>query len=187
MNNTNNDLMWDCVTDILNRKSTFETITHVTKFITSYQENKGEEVDFNFSHDQWTAVLCWMHFFGYNKSLFPLFGHHMLHPIRAIQFLWMRFPHFLFFLHPFVILFSVLEATIFARKTDKGDLHTSGLLLDAYVIMSYNCYLWDIILTKIVELRSSWGSWENVYRVYHGNINHYNYKVYVAFMNSRND
>src|SRR6056297_1905220 len=93
MNRSSNRIMWLCFIDILNNRSTWDAAYKVQDFMDSYVEHEGREVEYNFSHDNWTLVLCWLHRFAPNrKKKVPLFGHHTKHPMRLIDFIWMKYP-----------------------------------------------------------------------------------------------
>ena len=181
MNRSNNDIMWDCLVDIFDGKQ--NATSRVDRFIMSYVLNDGKEVEENFSHDNWLAVLCWLHKFDDVKFMFPTFGHHTLHPMNFIKFLWMKYP--LAYPLRIVTMFEMLlGSTILARKTESGKLHTSGILLDYYLCKSYDMKFMMKVLTFIVK-RRSWHSWLAVFHTYHGDPRDYNYKVFEAFQRSR--
>lgn len=182
MNKTNNDIMWDCFEDILNKTPSYKK--RIANFIYSFYKHKGKEVEENFSYDNWALVTCWLQTFDKDtKSLIPSFGRHVWHPIRFIKFLWMKYP-LLSFLQVITVLDMVVRHGIIRRKTADGHFHTSGLLLDYYIAHSYNSKLTMFILTKL--MLTMFKSWIEVFYVYHGgNENNYNYKVYEAYTRSK--
>jgi len=183
MNKSNNDIMWDCFVDIMKGEKSKETEDLVDDFINNYYENDGEEVKYNFSHDNWTLVLCWLHRFDKDKkSKFPFVGHHTLHPMRFIKFLWMKHSFIFFPLRLITLLEIIIAHKFFARKTAAGEYHTSGLLIDFYVTFSYEQKIVKKILDKL--MLTMFSSWEEVFRIYHGNPTHYNHKVYLTYLDT---
>ena len=182
MNRSNNDIMWDCLVDIFNEKISHKTFWSIQRFMSSYNKNNGEEVEFNFSHDNWFAVLCWLHFFGYTKKGFPSFGHHTKHPVKFIMFLWMKYP-LAYPLRLLTMLEMIVGNTLFARRKESGELHTSGILLDYYLCYTYKMNLMKKILTFIAK-RMGYGSWYKIFNTYHGNPADYNFKVLEAYKRS---
>lgn len=183
MNNTNNDIMWDCMVAIF-RKQPMDVRTKVINFIVDYHVNEGKEVNNNFSIDNWQVVTCYCRI--YVKSWMhqiPLIGHHTKHPMKFIEMAWMLYP-WLFFLKPLTILDMAVRHLIIRRKTASGEYHTSGLLLDFYVFYSFEARVMMFILTLM--MRTMFKDWEEVFRIYHGNPTHYNHKVYLAYKRTLN-
>lgn len=179
MNLSNNDIMWDCIVDIFNGELLHETYLKVLDFIRSYYQHGGKEVEYNFSHDNWTAICCWFHRCYGDTSAVPLYGHHTLHPLRLVRFLWMKHP-LLYPLRLITILDMVARHGIIRRKTSTGEYHTSGLLLDFYVCYSYKAGIQRWILDKL--MKTMYNSWDEVFAIYHNHPDQYNYKVYTAFL-----
>lgn len=179
VNNTNNDIMWDCFESILLGRPKNVRVK-VYSFIYSYYQHKGEEVEYNFSIDNWQVVMSWLKVFddAWIKRV-PIFGRHTKHPIKMVELLWMKYP-ILAPLKFYTLLDMAVRHLIIRRKTASGQHHTSGLLLDYYVFYSYESKFLMWALTKMMGTMFS--SWEAVFNVYHGNPTHYNYKVYRAFL-----
>lgn len=183
MNRTNNDIMWDCFVDILDGYPCSETIQEVYDFVRSYYDHNGKEVEFNFSHDNWFLVTCWLHVFQrtFKEVRVPSVGHHTKHPMRFIKFLWMKY-RFAYPLRAISILDMIIRHGIIRRKTSSGNYHTSGLLLDFYIAYSYNAKIQMFILTKL--MKTMFSSWEEVFTIYHGNPEDYGHKVLLAYRQS---
>jgi len=180
MDRTENTIMWDCLEDIFYRKA--EHAQNVKKFITLYYAYNGKEVEYNFSHDNWTLVMCWKQFFGVLKDDFPIFGKHSRHPMRFIQYLWMKYK----ICRPLLLLTYLtmyVENTILKRRTASGERHTSGILLDYYVCYSFKLNWMMKVLTRLVEKEPEWKTWDKVFEIYHGNNSGDNYRVLIAFRN----
>ena len=179
MNRSENNIMWDTICDIFSNSPTDRTKSEVMKRLDSYKVNKGKEVEYNFSHDNMGLKLCWLHRFDKkNKKLVPSFGNHVIHPIRFITFLHMKYPIF-FFLQIITFLDMIVRHGIIRSKTKAGNYHTSGLLLDYYHAYSYKNRITMYVLTKL--MKTMFKNWEEVFTKYHGNPEHYNYKVLRAF------
>jgi hypothetical protein len=180
VNNTNNDIMWDTLVLILQNHPTMEMIASIREYIKSYDMNEGKEVEYNFSHDNWTMVLCYLEKFHPElKPRVPLFGRHTVHPMKMNDFLWKKYP----FLYPLIIITIVdmlIRHLIIRRKTASGQYHTSGLLLDYYVFYSYDRKISMWILDQC--MKTMFNNWQEVFNIYHGNPDHYNYKVYQVWM-----
>lgn len=182
MNKSENRIMWTTIVDIITNKERALTSKDVYRRIESYNKYNGEEVEYNFSHDNWGLILCWLHFFKKDKSVFPSLGRHTIHPIRFINFLWMKYD-WLYILRCITILDMIVRHGLIRRKTGSGQHHTSGLLLDYYHAMSYKQNIRMYILTKL--MKTMFSGWEEVFRVYHGNPDHINYEVYQTFLETQ--
>ena len=184
MSRTENHIIWDCIVSIFKNDPTIAT-RQVVDFVIDYYRNDGEEINNNFSHDNWTAVLCWYHkFLPKRKTDFPLFGDHSKHPMRFIRYSWMKYP-ILFPLRLISLLEMFIQYGIIRRKTNSGNYHTSELLLDFYIHNSYNNKIEMFVLTKL--MKTMFNSWAEVFRAYHGNPDHDNYRVYTAFIEEQNE
>ena len=175
--------MWDCLVDIFDGEEKEETLITVDKFIRSYYKYDGEEIEYNFSHDNWFAVLCWLHYFSHSKHTVPTIGHHTKHPAKFVMFLWMKYP-LAYPLRLLTMIEMIIGNTLFARRTDEGELHTSGILLDYYLCHTYKMKLMKRILTFIAK-HMGYGSWYKIFNTYHGDPADYNFKVLEAFKRSR--
>src|SRR6056297_3474512 len=177
LNRTSNKIMWLCFIDILKGVPDPNTARYIHMFIDSYVKYDGREVEYNFSHDNWTLVLCWLHRFDPKKKhQIPLFGHHTKHPMRLVDFIWMKYP----LPYPLILITIVdmlFRHLVIRRKTSEGRYHTSGLLLDYYVFYSYERSVAMWLLTLC--MKTMYRDWDEVFREYHGNPVHYNYRVYV--------
>lgn len=180
INSSNNDIMWDCMADIFSNNPNFNTINELSKFRISYEKHGGEELEYNFSHDNWTTVFCW--FKKFTRKIpedLPIFGHHTKHPLRFIKFLWMKYklaaP-----LRIISLLDMIIRHGLIRRQTGSGSYHTSGLLLDYYIHYSYENKVEMWILTKL--MKTMFKDWEEVFSIYHNHPNQYNYKVYQEFL-----
>ena len=183
MNRSNNDIMWDCLVDIFDDKATPETLFKINSFLNSYKLHNGEEIEFNFSHDNWFAVACWLHkFYPDSKKFIPTFGHHTKHPVKFIMFLWMK-SNWFYPLRLLTMLEMIIGNTVFARRKKSGELHTSGILLDYYLCHTYDMTIMMKILTFIAK-RMGYGSWYKIFNTYHGNPTDYNFKVLKAYVRS---
>lgn len=183
MNRSNNDIMWTCMVDIFRGSRTFYSRVKVMDFLVSYVVHEGEEIEYNFSHDNWLAVFCWMRYFDSDVSYeLPVFGKHSRHPMRFIMFAWMKYPYLLFPLRLITILDIIVKHGIIRRKTENGNYHTSGLLLSYYRAYSYNQKYTMWILTKL--MKTMFKDWEEVFHKYHGDPESYNFKVLEAFEES---
>jgi len=182
MNKTNNDIMWDCFEDILNGSNNNKQ--RIAKYLLDFYRNGGNEINENFSYDNFALVACWLQVFKKeSKGLLPSFGRHVWHPIRFIKFLWMKYP-ILSFLQFITIIDMIIRHGVIRRKTSSGEYHTSGLLLDYYIAYSYDSKITMFILTKLME--TMFLSWTQVFYKYHGtDTKRYNYKIYEAFTRSK--
>lgn len=182
MNRTNNDIMFDNFEAILLNKPSEEVVRENVSFVLSYYKHKGEEVEYNFSHDNWFLVCCFCYFFRLSLlESVPSIGHHTKHPLRFIKFLWMKYK-FLYPLRIISILDMIIRHGIIRRKTSSGDYHTSGLLLDYYIAYSYGAKIQMKILTKL--MLTMFSDWDEVFFTYHGNPDHYGHKVLLAYRES---
>jgi len=175
--------MWDVMVDIFSASSSDRTRNNVFARLDSYDKHNGEEVEYNFSHDNMGLMLCWLHRFDKeNKKRVPSFGKHVLHPIRFLEFLHMKYPFF-FFLQIITFIDMIIRHGIIRRKTNTGQYHTSGLLLDYYHAYSYRNKMTMKVLTLL--MKTMFKDWDEVFTIYHGNTEHYNYKVLRAFRSRR--
>lgn len=136
--NTNNDILFDCQIDLIKGSITPSTKVTILRFILDYRFTKGKELNNNFSHDNWKGVACWLKRFEKdNLSSVPLLGRHSWRPDNLAFFLYAKnrllgFPFIWIYL-----LFQIFDA-IRMRKDAGGVPHTSGLLLNYFVLQTFN-------------------------------------------------
>ena len=170
--------MWDCMESIFDDKYSTNLRVQIEDYLHDYEINNGKEINYNFSRDNFETIICFLKYFNKDKDTVPLFGRHNLHPMRFIRFLWMKYDK-LSFLKVINILDIIVRHGILRRKDGNGTYHTSGLLLDYYHAYSYRNKITMKILTYFMS--TMFESWYEVFDIYHGNPNHYNYKVLLAF------
>lgn len=166
MNLSNNDILFRCQYDILNGEPSLETVKLVRNFIVDYYQNKGKEVNFNFSHDNWKGVIAWAKVFSPELlKRIPIFGHHSLRPDNFFLFLYARYKYVGIFFIWIYLLFQVFDA-IRMRKDARGIPHTSGLLLNFFVIGTFGFELTGRFIDYRVEKTFEEG-WDSVFKIYY--------------------
>jgi len=172
---TENDILFDCQEYLLTdgKIPEFATIGNkVFKFIDDYQHYKGKEVTQNFSHDNWKGVGC---FLEYRKPLpknafkdIPIFGRHTLYGLRidnVALFFYMRYRTVGKLFIWIYLLAQVFDA-IRMRKDRNGVPHTSGLLLNYFVMQTFGFNKTFGFVSKRVNSNFNFG-WLSVFITYY--------------------
>jgi len=171
MNKTNNDILFECQLDILRDEGTPQTAYKIIKFGASYDLHNGKEVEFNFSHDNWTGVYCWLKVFD-EESLrcLPLFGHHSLRPTNFFFFLYAKYPILGFPFLPIVSIAMIVSALrVWRGKGSHSHITTSGKLLTYFKMKAFNMRITKWFVDAIIDSTPEFpDGWKTVFYIYHG-------------------
>lgn len=177
-NRTENHILFDCEVELLNNQDTDVVRRRVNDFIEDYYANDGEEVNNNFSHDNWKGVACWCKRFDQRLyKMIPLFARHAWRPDNFFLFLYIKNKYVGFLFIWIYLLFQVVDA-IRMRKDARGIPHTSGLLLNYFVMQTFGFKL----TFKFIDWRvrkTFDGGWLEVFTIYYNQP--HNIRVVEAF------
>jgi hypothetical protein len=160
--------MFDCQEDIM--KGSADHIKRVLDFSYNWELHKGQELEENFSHDNWKMVCChYKLFMPDSMHEIPLFGRHTWHPMNLIQFAWMKF-WWLYPLRLISILDFIFNAFIVLKRDQNGLPHTSGRLLDLFVAHSYGMKWTKRLMIKGIEKNFENGV-DSLFNIYYTQLN----------------
>jgi|AntAceMinimDraft_6_1070360.scaffolds.fasta_scaffold14336_1 hypothetical protein len=180
MNRSENDILFDCQEDILLGFSRTKTVKSVMSFTNDYKNNNGEEVNNNFSHDNWLGIACWGQKFSTRTiEKLPVFGRHSLRPDNFAFFFWVKHRRIGYLFMPIYYAFQIFDL-IRMRKDHEGIPHTSGLLLNYFAMTAFKMDFMFWLTTKRVE--KYFGSWLGVFERYYNQPN--NIRVLEAYKRS---
>lgn len=163
---TTNEILFDCEVEILRDTPTHDLWLKIVAYIQDYRLHDGKEVNNNFSHDNWKGVCCWLE--RYDKDLIcmvPLFGRHSLRPDNFFLFLYIKHRKIGSLFIWIYLLFQVFDA-IRMRKDAQGIPHTSGLLLNYFVLQTFGFKLTFKLVNWRVESSFPYG-WTGVFTRYY--------------------
>lgn len=172
VNNTNNNILFECQLDILRGESNIETYTEIRQYAHKWRMYCGDEGESgeNYSFDNWIGVACWIQRYSYFlKSEVPLWGHHTLRPDNFAFFLYYKYPT----LGIFFIWIKQIAMSISVLRDKRIDHYgneyrdTDGLILGKLILMSFKMPITSWVWHKIVNKK--WGCWQNAFRHYHSN------------------
>jgi len=183
MNRTSNEILFDCEADILNNVYSHNTEIKIIKYISDYYFHEGREVNNNFSHDNWKGVACWIKTcpreIPVKQKDIPLFGRHSLRPDNFFLFLYVKYPWIGFLFFWIYLLFQVFDA-IRMRKDQDNIPHTSGLILNYFVLQSFNFKLTFNLVSWLVRKNNYFKGWDKVFHRYYPT----EHRVHKAYINS---
>ena len=135
LNSTDNAILFDCEEDLL--LGTTKYSENISEYLRDYELHKGIEVNNNFSHDNWKGVACWLEVNRpYDLKRVPIFGRHTWRPDNLALFIWIRYRRLGLLVLPLYQIFQFIDA-IRMRKDREGVPHTSGLLLNYFVMRTF--------------------------------------------------
>ncbi len=181
INDTNNDILNDCQQAILlNDASKVSSAVSVFRF--HWINDKGVELNENFSHDNWKGVASFMAKFNPDLlSTIPVFGRHSRNPLNFLTFVWMKYKIARVLLQPIISLRMIFNCIFTLKRDAQGRPHTSGRLLDYFIAKTFKLdrtfALMESALVKYNDLKS----FDNIFEIYFNDKNHYNYKVLEAY------
>jgi len=164
MNLSTNEILFDCVADILNNSP--DHAQNVYDFVHDFHITGGKEIRNNFSKDNWIGIACWNEKFDRGVDV-PIWGHHMWNPFDAAFFLYVRIGWVAFPLRVLIFLAAMHPAyRIYKKKTDT-EKATSGKLLEYYKCKAFK---WNFILkcmTYIIKKRKGFPRmWDEIFDTY---------------------
>jgi hypothetical protein len=163
MNKTDNKILFNCQEDILNNRP--DHYFDVFDFIQDYYVNEAEEINNNFSHDNWKGVACWLETFYPNKiKEIPVFGRHSWRPDNFSLFFWIKHRRMGLIFLPIYYIFELFDL-IRMRKDHEGVPHTSGLLLNFFIMRTFKMSL--IFKLTTIRVNKYFGSWLGVFERYY--------------------
>lgn len=181
MNRTDNEIMFQCEVDIL--KNSPDHADEVHSFILDYILSQGEEINNNFSFDNWKLVACWDKKFENTTEYIPIWGRHSWRPDNLAFFLWIRFPTLLSFLLPVISLSMIISMLRVWRTTADGRryIDTDGKIISYFVCECFDMRATRWALECLIKRDKDLKSWENIFKIYFPE-NHY---VLEAFYGKR--
>lgn len=165
-NMTENKIMQLCQYDILMGRDTHSL--DVLDYIDNYKMNKGRELDYNFSFDNWALVASWIKEFEGSMSDVPLLGRHTWRPDNFIFFLWAKYPAIAAPALPFLSLSMIVSMLRVWRKDKHGNryIDTDGKLINYYRTEAFSMPVTRAILDFIISNDKDLRSWEFIHDIY---------------------
>ena len=171
INSSNNDVLYECLRDLIAEEYSKNTFQMVVDYIEHYKKYKGlESPRFNHSFDNWTAIYCWCKkFCPYFLRMCPLLGHHSLRPDNFIFFLRAKHPLAGLLLWPYALLAMIVSIVRVKRVDRHGNEYTDtdGVQLSWMKLEAFEWIITGNILTFFVKKFRV--SWDNTIKIHNHN------------------
>lgn len=174
MNKSENEILFRVLRYILLEGTDREvnaafTLTRVRQRLASYWANKGKEVDFNFSHDNMTAIAVFLRLRNLDFDEFPVFGHHSLRPDNFFFYLRCKHPMTgsLFWFIPMIAMWISAVRVERTRPNGQKYIDTDGVQLAFMKLKAVKAPITKFVMDYLVKKFR--GGYEITLRQYHWN------------------
>jgi len=145
-----------------------EALSHAYRMLISYRMYKGDEIEYNFSHDNMTSIICLLKKYDPKMvSDFPLFGYHSVRPDNFLFYLRVKYPLLGIWLYWIPMLGMWLSAVRVMRTNKAGDEYedTDGVQLAWVKMYAVRLPLTEYVMNYLVNKYR--GGWLRTFTIYH--------------------